>query len=390
MWGKQHAPKRTWYPLFHPELVSNILKRRCAYPNGFRWPELKKKRREKQRPPPWAGEIQAAERQMGVHQFKREVPSALGCWGSQQTSRCDAAVGTMTPQKYPNRPLWGCRISLKFRSLRQHVETLCLQSEGAVLPRAARAAHTGALLFRSLGSPAAPPPPRTPFRQAAPRRLPDSPAEATRHDTTAPVPPAAPQPVPWPGPTAHALQRRGARPMGAAEFGHAQWWGWSVTVRELGVLERLRASRDPEALRRRPVAVAVGSCTLTAPRPCRSHCRHVSRLQRRLRPPHHHLFARGPPLPSRWVPSPGDVAVELPRHGPGLPAEPGCSRRGELRRLGPLPRRRGEAWCFPWPGRGGSVLTVPGTAARRGELGQPRSGRAWKLRGRPRWRWGGV
>lgn len=174
--------------------------------------------------------------------------------------------------------------------------------------------------------------------------------------------------------------------MGAAEFGHAQWWGWSVTVRELGVLERLRASRDPEALRRRPVAVAVGSCTLTAPRPCRSHCRHVSRLQRRLRPPHHHLFARGPPLPSRWVPSPGDVAVELPRHGPGLPAEPGCSRRGELRRLGPLPRRRGEAWCFPWPGRGGSVLTVPGTAARRGELGQPRSGRVWRLRGRPRWR----
>ncbi len=49
MWGKQHAPKRTWYPLFHPELVSNILKRRCAYPNGFRWPELKKKRREKQK-----------------------------------------------------------------------------------------------------------------------------------------------------------------------------------------------------------------------------------------------------------------------------------------------------------------------------------------------------
>lgn len=38
-------------------------------------------------------------------------------------------------------------------------------------------------------------------------------------------------------------------------------------MRELGGLGRLRAARDPEVLRRRPVAVAVGSCTLTAPRP---------------------------------------------------------------------------------------------------------------------------
>lgn len=199
MWGKQHAPKRTWYPLFHPELVSNILKRRCAYPNGFRWPELKKKEEKNKDLPPERGKSRLPKGRWAFTSLNGRFPphwAAEAVCKHRAAMRCDAAVGTMTPQKYPNRPLWGCRISLKFRSLRQHVETLCLQSEGAVLPRAARAAHTRALLFRSLGSPAAPPPPRTPFRQAAPRRLPDSPAEATRHDTTAPVPPAAPQPVP--------------------------------------------------------------------------------------------------------------------------------------------------------------------------------------------------
>lgn len=73
--------------------------------------------------------------------------------------------------------------------------------------------------------------------------------------------------------------------------------------------------------------------------------RHVPRVQRRLRPPHHHLLARGPPLPSRWVSGPGDAAAELPRHGPGLPAGQGHSGLGKPRR----------ARC---PGEGGNVALL--------------------------------
>lgn len=82
--------------------------------------------------------------------------------------------------------------------------------------------------------------------------------------------------------------------------------------------------------------------------------RHVPRLQRRLRPPHHHLLARGPPLPSRWVSGPGDAAAELPRHGPGLPTPPPLPAERGYSRLGrPLPSLAafgeggGETWRLP-------------------------------------------
>lgn len=94
---------------------------------------------------------------------------------------------------------------------------------------------------------------------------------------------------------------------------------------------RLRAcagwARDPEVLRL-CLRLLRGPARGQLP-PAARRSRHVPRFQRRVRPAHHHLLARGPPLPSRCVSGPAGAAVKLPRHGPGLPAPP------------PLPAERG-------------------------------------------------
>lgn len=112
--------------------------------------------------------------------------------------------------------------------------------------------------------------------------------------------------------------------------------------------------------------------------------RHVPRLQRRLRPPHHHLLARGPPLPSRWVFGPGNAAAELPRHGQGLPtpplplpAERGCGRLGKPPPSLAASGERGGSVALPVAGEsrfprcaGRSLEQLPSRSCRRGGLGK--------------------